>query len=52
MGKLVFYSDQIIGKSDKLDKELLSLIDKKNPKLAFIPSCSDVTRKYYNEKVE
>lgn len=52
MMKLIFYSDQIIGKSEKLDKKLISLIDKKNPKLAFIPSCSDITRKYYNEKVE
>lgn len=52
MRKLIFYSDQIIGKSNKLDKDLLSLIDKDNPRLAFIPSCSDITRKYYNEKVE
>lgn len=52
MRKLIFYSDQIVGKTDKLDLELLSLIGKKNPKLAYIPSCSDLTRKYYNQKVE
>lgn len=52
MRNLVFYSDQIIGKTDKLDRELLRLIGKSNPKLAYIPSCSDINRKYYNEKVE
>lgn len=50
--KLIFYSDQIIGKSDNLDEELLNLLNKKNPKLAYISSCTDLTRKYYNQKVE
>jgi dipeptidase E len=51
MKKLIFYSDQVIGKSDKLDEELLSLINKEAPKLAYIPPCSDLSRKYYNEKI-
>jgi dipeptidase E len=52
MKKLVFYSDQVVGRSDEIDKELLNLLDKKNPKIAYIPSCSDTTRKYYKQKVE
>lgn len=52
MKKMFFYSDQVAGKSDELDKELLNLIDKEDPKIAYIPSCSDLTRKYYNQKVE
>lgn len=52
MRRMVFYSDQVIGKTDKVDRELLNLIDKKHPKVAYIPSCSDITRKYYHQKVE
>ncbi len=52
MKKLILYSDQIIGKTDDLDRQLLTLLNKDKPKLAYIPSCSDGTRKYYNEKVE
>jgi len=48
----MFYSDQIIGKSDNPDEELLNLLNKKNPRLAYIPSCADLSRKYYNQKVE
>jgi hypothetical protein len=47
--KVNFYSDQAVGKSDDLDKELLSLVCKKDPKIAYIPSCSDLTRKYYRD---
>jgi dipeptidase E len=52
MKKLIFYSDQVPGKSDELDSELLGLIDRKKPKIAYIPSCSDTTRKYFDQKVE
>jgi dipeptidase E len=52
LAKLVLYSDQVIGKTEKIDEELLRLIGKRNPRVGYIPSCSDVTRKYYNQKVQ
>jgi len=50
--KLVLYSEQFIGQSEQVDQELISLIAKENPKIAYIPSQADLTRKYYNEKIE
>lgn len=47
MKKLVLYSDQGIERRE-LDKEVLALIGKENPKIGYIPSCSDIERKYFN----
>ncbi len=50
MKKLVLYSDQVPDKSQKVDEALLQMINKTNPKVAYIPSRGDLTRKYYNQK--
>jgi len=50
--KIVLYSDQIIKANRKVDYELLQLLNKKNPSIGYIPSCSDLTRKYFNPKVQ
>lgn len=50
--KLVLYSDQVPGKSDAVDKALLQMINKMNPRIAYIPSRSDLTRKYFSEKLD
>lgn len=42
----------MIDENKKIDLELLRLIDKDNPKIGYIASASDITRKYYNPKVE
>jgi dipeptidase E len=47
MVKLVMYSKQIVGLSDQVDIEMLKLVDKKNPSVGYIPSCSDFQRKYF-----
>lgn len=52
MAKLVLYSDQIIEENKKVDKELLKLFSTKRPTIAYIPSCSDPSRKYFKQKVE
>ncbi|WP_142413926.1 Type 1 glutamine amidotransferase-like domain-containing protein [Hathewaya massiliensis] len=52
MAKLILYSDQLIEENRKVDNELLNLFNKKNPSIAYIPSCSDLSRKYFNPKVE
>ncbi|MEG0308357.1 MAG: Type 1 glutamine amidotransferase-like domain-containing protein [Clostridium sp.] len=52
MAKLVLYSDQIIKENRKVDYELLKLLNKTSPSIAYIPSCSDLSRKYFNPKVE
>lgn len=48
----MLYSDQIIKENRKIDYELLRLLNKKNPSIGYIPSCSDLTRKYFNPKVQ
>jgi dipeptidase E len=50
--KIVLYSDQIIQENKRVDYELLRLLDKKNPSIGYIPSCSDLTRKYFTPKVK
>ncbi len=50
MKKLVLYSDQIPSVSDKIDKELVTLLGKSNPIIGYIPSKADPQRKYYNER--
>jgi dipeptidase E len=52
MAKLVLYSDQVIEKNRKVDNELLKLFNKTSPSIAYIPSCSDLTRKYFNQKID
>ena len=51
MKKLVLHSDQISGKT-QVDEASLKLFTSNNPKIAYIPSQSDIERKYFNEKVE
>lgn len=52
MAKLILYSDQIIEENKKVDNELLNLLGKSNPSIGYIPSCSDLKRKYFNPKIE
>ena len=52
MCKLVLLSDQIIGKTKEVDNELIKILNNQNPKIAYIPSVNDKTRKYYNQKLE
>jgi len=52
MSKLVLYSDQIVDVSEKVDEALLRLIGKGSPMVAYIPSCSDKKRVYFNQKVD
>ena len=50
--KLVLYSDQFDSRSNKIDRELMNLLATKEPKIGYIPSSSDLTRKYYQQRVE
>lgn len=50
--KLVLYSDQFVSQSNKIDRELMNLLVTKDPKIGYIPSSSDLTRKYYQQRVE
>jgi dipeptidase E len=52
MAKLILYSDQLAGENKEIDNELLNILNKKNPSIAYIPSCSDLSRKYFYPKVE
>lgn len=52
MAKLILYSDQLIGENKEIDNELINIFNKKNPSIAYIPSCSDLSRKYFYPKVE
>jgi len=40
------------NKTKEIDNELLKLLSNDNPKIGYIPSCSDVNRKYFNERKE
>ena len=51
MKKLVLHSDQIQGHKE-VDLAFMELLGKKGPRLAYIPSQSDLQRKYFNQKVE
>ncbi|WP_243522336.1 Type 1 glutamine amidotransferase-like domain-containing protein [Bacillus pseudomycoides] len=51
MRKIVLYSDQI-QEDRKLDYELLRLLNKENPSIAYLRSSSDVTGKYFNYVVK
>ncbi|MGD9679356.1 MAG: Type 1 glutamine amidotransferase-like domain-containing protein [Vulcanibacillus sp.] len=52
MKKLILYSDQIQDKSELIDIELITIINYDNPKIGYIPSSSDLNRKYFNQKIE
>ena len=51
MKKLVLHSDQIQGYKE-VDLAFMELLGKKDLRLAYIPSQSDLQRKYFNQKVE
>jgi dipeptidase E len=52
MRKLVLYSDQVPGLSDEIDTELLTLFDKPNPAIGYIPSAADHERRYFKDRQE
>jgi dipeptidase E len=52
MRRLVLYSDQMIAENKKIDMELLRLIDNEKPRIGYIASATDSTRKYYYQKIE
>lgn len=47
--KLALFSEQVIDKNNLMNRDLIRLINKKEMKIAYIPSKSDTTRKYFNE---
>ncbi|WP_257206040.1 Type 1 glutamine amidotransferase-like domain-containing protein [Bacillus wiedmannii] len=51
MRKIVLYSDQV-QEDRKLDYELLRLLNKENPSIAYLRASSDVTGKYFNYVVK
>lgn len=51
-GTIIFYSDQVVPENERLDKRIFELSGKARPRLAYIPSASDVTRKYFKDKCE
>jgi dipeptidase E len=51
-GTIIFYSDQVIPENERLDRRFLEMVNKDSPRLAYIPSASDSTRKYYRDKCE
>ena len=54
MGKLFFYSDQVVESLDnrRVDELLFSGLNPKNIKIAYIPSIEDKERKYFHVKAE
>ena len=50
MKKLVLYSDQIPPLTNEIDTELKKLLNRPNPRIAFIPASSDPERNYYTER--
>jgi len=51
-GTIIFYSDQVAPENQRLDKRVFEISGKARPRLAYIPSASDATRKYFKEKCE
>jgi len=49
--KLALYSDQV-SQDRKMDTELLKLLGNSCPSIGYIPSCSDLSRKYFQQRVE
>ena len=54
MGKLFFYSDQIVDSpgNQRLDKILFANMKNENIKIGYIPSIEDKDKKYFNAKVQ
>ncbi len=52
MKKLVLHSDQISGKTQVDEAFLKFFTGAKKPKIAYIPSQSDLQRKYFRQKHE
>ena len=50
MKKLVLYSDQILPEADKVDRVLLALLGKSQPRIGYIPSSADPQRRYYEAR--
>jgi dipeptidase E len=50
MKKLVLYSDQVPELRRTADAALKKLIGKARPRIGFIPSAGDTTRKYFNDR--
>jgi dipeptidase E len=51
-GTIIFYSDQVVPENQRLDRRFLEIVGKESPKLAYIPSASDNTRKYFSDKCQ
>ncbi|MFA6918902.1 MAG: Type 1 glutamine amidotransferase-like domain-containing protein [Patescibacteria group bacterium] len=51
MKRLVLHSDQVNGKT-QIDEAFLKFFGDRKPTIAYIPSQSDLPRKYFNRKVE
>jgi dipeptidase E len=47
MKRLVLHSNQIVPKSDKLEREWLALLGKTHPIIGYIPSCNDPERVFF-----
>ncbi len=54
MGKLFFYSDQIVESSgnQRLDKVLFTGMEPKQIKVGYLPSTEDIDKKYFNTKAQ
>lgn len=52
MRKLVLYSDQGSKNNEKVDAKLISLVEKSNARVGYIPSCGDKERKYFGENCD
>ncbi|MGA9290050.1 MAG: Type 1 glutamine amidotransferase-like domain-containing protein [Anaerobacillus sp.] len=54
MGKLLFYSDQIVESpgNQRLDKVLFTGMEPKQIKVGYLPSTEDIDRKYFKTKVQ
>lgn len=47
MATLLFYSDQVVGRSDGVDHELTALLRGTRGRIGYIPSASDLKRRYF-----
>jgi len=50
MKTLVLHSNQIVLKSEKIEREWLALLGKSHPDIGYIPSCSDPERLFFREQ--
>lgn len=49
--KLVFYSDQVIPENEAIDRRAMRLIGKASPTIGYMPSCTESSRRHFEEKV-